>query len=277
MSSIVSTSPTKKVFKHLFVYGTLKTGYTNYNRYLRYAKQLGRATLVGPAITKGKYAMVLRPPNRLPNTRGPVLMKKHQEDETNWHHIQGELWKVDEITIKALDILEGVNDGNKYYHENIQVIYPYKNNSDYSHNNDGKIIDNCTCYFYTTPGTDDELFKITPLLKSYDDNEHNKYIAPKDVNKEILKTIYNDTISCQRCRRKYVKEYNDKDSCRHHSESFAGETKQRWQLPGDTDGSAEIHFFYSCCGNYDKDSEGCHVSRHVSYDEDDTILYKDYD
>ena len=101
MSSIASATPTKKAFKHLFVYGTLKTGYTNYNRYLRYAKQLGRAILVGPAITKGKYALVLRPPNRLPNTRGPILMKEHQEDESNRHHIQGELWKVDEITIKA--------------------------------------------------------------------------------------------------------------------------------------------------------------------------------
>ena len=124
---------------------------------------------------------------------------------------------------------------------------------------------------------DDELLKITPLLPSYDDKAHNEYKPSNELNTEILKTIYTDTITCKRCKQKYVNEYNTNKSCKHHSESYAGETKQRWQLPGDTDGSAEIHFFYSCCGNYDENSEGCHTSKHISYDEDDTILYKEYD
>ena len=265
MTSVASSTTSK--FKHLFVYGTLKKGYTNYTRYLKHSKKLGRAKFISPAITVEKYPLILRPTNRLPNTRGPILMTAHQEDKSKWYHIEGELWKVDEITMKALDILEGVNRTNQYHHENIQVIHKDNNN----------IINDCTCYFYTTLGMDDELLKITPLLPSYDDKAHNEYKPPNELNTEILKTIYTDTITCKRCKQKYVNEYNTNKSCKHHSESYAGETKQRWQLPGDTDGSAEIHFFYSCCGNYDENSEGCHTSKHISYDEDDTILYKEYD
>ena len=64
MTSVASSTTSK--FKHLFVYGTLKKGYTNYTRYLKHSKKLGRAKFISPAITVEKYPLILRPTNRLP-------------------------------------------------------------------------------------------------------------------------------------------------------------------------------------------------------------------
>ena len=272
MASLGVQSHYAGAFKFLFVYGTLKSGYTNYTRYLLPALKLGRAFKVGRATTIKRYPLILRPADRPPKTRGPILMQNHAEPESSWHHIQGELYKVDDLTMRAMDILEGVHKTNQYFHEKIEVRLL---NSEKNDIKDEQI--QCTCYFFGTSGIDDSLLNVTPLLSCYDDQAHEQYQPSKDVNREILKLIYSGTVTCRRCKKKYVTEYNNSSSCRHHSESFAGETKQRWQVPGDTDGSAEIHFFYSCCGNYNIDSEGCHVSKHVSYDEDDIILYKDYE
>lgn len=100
----------------IFVYGTLKRGYTNHVRYLSVAEISGAATLAYHAVTVSKFPLVIRPPNLLPATCGPVLMDR----EGDGHCIRGEVWEMDERTVAAMDILEGVRDGH-YYKKRITV------------------------------------------------------------------------------------------------------------------------------------------------------------
>lgn len=48
--------------------------------------------------------------------------------------------------------------------------------------------------------------------------------------------------------------------------SYSGETAQRWLPPGETEGGAVVHYFYTCCGGQ-KDSPGCCAGRHRTFDE----------
>lgn len=36
----------------------------------------------------------------------------------------------------------------------------------------------------------------------------------------------------------------------------AGETAQRWAAPGENEGGAVVHYFWTCCGSHDSDSPG---------------------
>jgi len=84
----------------LFVYGTLKRGYTNHH-YLSGSKFLGRAT------TKDKFALY---------SDGIPYLLKHPPVS----RIKGELYEVDEETLKRVDVLEG--HPHAYRREKIQVI-----------------------------------------------------------------------------------------------------------------------------------------------------------
>ena len=90
---------------HLFVYGTLKQPFTNYERYLEVAVRSGKAVFLGDTTTVECYPLVLRPPTRLPATRGPMLLNRHNSDPSSWSNIEGQLYDVDESTLQALDIL----------------------------------------------------------------------------------------------------------------------------------------------------------------------------
>jgi hypothetical protein len=58
----------------IFVYGTLKRGYTNHTRYLSVAEDHGTARFIGRAITTDKFPLVIRSKHLPPATCGPVLM-----------------------------------------------------------------------------------------------------------------------------------------------------------------------------------------------------------
>lgn len=92
-SSEESKEETKTtVGKHkIFVYGTLKRGYSNHGR-------LSTATFLGKAYTKFKWAMI----NNWSGTF-PYLLQMH----TNGDHIKGEVFLVDDATLTSLDQLEG--------------------------------------------------------------------------------------------------------------------------------------------------------------------------
>merc|ERR1711918_136073 len=94
----------------LFVYGTLKRGYTNYQRYLGPAERHKKAVFLGEAVTQERYPMVIRPLHMLPSTCGPVLMDKVGTGSC----IKGEVFRVDDDTLTAWDILEGVSSGHYY-------------------------------------------------------------------------------------------------------------------------------------------------------------------
>merc|ERR1719296_199485 len=96
----------------LFVYGTLKRGFTNYERYLGVAETAGKATFMGEATTVTAYPAVVHPAR----TRAPVLM----DCPGRGHCIAGEIFEVDDDTLEAMDILEGVKAGN-YHQKEIAV------------------------------------------------------------------------------------------------------------------------------------------------------------
>ncbi|CAJ1436102.1 unnamed protein product, partial [Effrenium voratum] len=75
----------------VFVYGTLKRGFTNHVRYLGLAEKCRKAVYAGRAKTRLRFPMVLRPPHVEPTTVAPVLMDK----EGAGHHIHGEVYRVD--------------------------------------------------------------------------------------------------------------------------------------------------------------------------------------
>jgi gamma-glutamylcyclotransferase (GGCT)/AIG2-like uncharacterized protein YtfP len=81
----------EKMYK-VFVYGTLKKGYSNH--YL-----LGNSKLLGKAATLSKWTMIGK------DMPFPYLLEK------NWDkgaHVKGELYEVDATTLAKLDKLEGV-------------------------------------------------------------------------------------------------------------------------------------------------------------------------
>jgi len=78
----------------VFVYGSLKRGYWNYDRYL--AATTG-SEFLGEASTEPIYRLFT-------NGAFPYLVK----DEANGYAVQGEIFAVDEPTLMRLDRLEGV-------------------------------------------------------------------------------------------------------------------------------------------------------------------------
>lgn len=162
----------------LFVYGTLKKPFTNYERYLKVAVNSGKAVFVGHARTLECYPLVLRPWSRKPATRGPMLLTSHNSDPSEWHSITGEVYKIDENTFEAMDILEGVRSGY-YYRKPIEVGI----GTDYEE------LVVCQCYFYSTQPGDAEILDARPLLPSYDEIAHSEYL-PGPLNEEIMSLLY---------------------------------------------------------------------------------------
>lgn len=68
--------------------------------------------------------------------------------------------------------------------------------------------------------------------------------------------------TCRLCHAAFLPRLNTPSSCRHHPESYTGETAQRWLAPGDKEHRNDIHFFYTCCGQA-LGSSGCCYSPHV--------------
>jgi len=71
----------------MFVYGTLKRGYTNHVRYLSKAEANGGAIFLGEGTTTEQFPLVLRPDKYPPATRGPVLMDVPGEVSHKTHSI----------------------------------------------------------------------------------------------------------------------------------------------------------------------------------------------
>ena len=89
----------------LFVYGTLKRGDGNYFRLLHNKEGV---EFVAKAVTVKKYSMM--------QSGIPYVSKN---DENHKANIQGEVFKVSDIVLSRIDILEGHPDW--YYREKIPV------------------------------------------------------------------------------------------------------------------------------------------------------------
>lgn len=77
----------------VFVYGTLKEGYSNHNFLLKGAKKIGKAT------SASKWAMIGE------GMSFPYLLRR---DAAEGHTIKGEVYEVTKAELEALDRLEGV-------------------------------------------------------------------------------------------------------------------------------------------------------------------------
>lgn len=95
-----STGSSKQFF-FVFVYGTLKQNFLNYERYLRPSLERGKALLCSPAChTTHRY------PLRIFGQRSvPVLYDRRGTG----CKVKGELYFVDDDVLNALDMLEGVH------------------------------------------------------------------------------------------------------------------------------------------------------------------------
>lgn len=84
----------------VFVYGTLKKGYGNWDRYLR------QSELVGRAATVGKFDMT--------NVGFPYIYPTQ-----SGHRVAGEVFEIDQPTLANLDRLEG--EGH-HYDRTLQLV-----------------------------------------------------------------------------------------------------------------------------------------------------------
>jgi len=150
----------------IFVYGTLKRGFTNYERYLGVAVASGGATFVGEGMTSEPFPLVIRPAHMPPTTCGPVLMDQAEGHEGN--QIIGEVFRVDDRCLEAMDVLEGVKSG--YYYKRSTSIRM-----------EDAILMQCDAYFYPPNG---ELLAL-PLQPAYT-AEHHALYQPGPVNQQIL-------------------------------------------------------------------------------------------
>lgn len=90
---------------YVFVYGTLKKGFYNYDVYLKPAVEFGKAELVGAAQTaQPDFHLVLKRDRFV-----PCLYRAPSEG----YNVLGEVYRVDKDALEALDILEAVAE--KYY------------------------------------------------------------------------------------------------------------------------------------------------------------------
>jgi len=153
----------------LFVYGTLKRGFANYNRYLRMAEHNGKARYLSTASTMNPYPMVVRPADPAINSSGaPQLL----DDPGQGFHVEGEVFLIDHDTFHAMDILEGVHRG-RYCRRTIAVQLSEPR---------GEIREQeCVTYFFAAA---DESTRSLPPRAAYT-MEHNLNYLLKPINEEI--------------------------------------------------------------------------------------------
>ncbi|KAL4144205.1 hypothetical protein PRNP1_013344 [Phytophthora ramorum] len=160
---------------YVFVYGTLKRGLVNYERYLHPAELAGKAEFMGTGLTAcAEFHLVLNPDRSV-----PCLYRAPAEG----YQVPGEVYRVDADALAALDILEAVKD--KYYlREEIPVSVV-----------EGKLKhQTVSSQAYIMPVRED-LLKLqripnyTPLMhKSY----RSRTVTP---NLDVLKCIYGEDVT----------------------------------------------------------------------------------
>lgn len=153
----------------IFVYGTLKRGFFNYSRYLGLAESEGKAVFVGDGLTIDSYPMVVRPPNQTGSSGAPQLL----DEAGKGCHVMGEVYLIDESTLKAMDLLEGVHRG-RYRRQNINVQFKTE---------EGNLRHmECATYFFVA---EDPSLQTLPWLEKYT-SEHNSAYLAKPTSDEIL-------------------------------------------------------------------------------------------
>lgn len=160
---------------YVFVYGTLKRGLINYERYLRPAELAGKAAFMGTGLTAcAEFHLVLNPDRSV-----PCLYRAHAEG----YQVPGEIYRVDSDALAALDILEAVKD--KYYvREEIPVSVV---EGELKHQT-------VTCQVYIMPIRED-LLKLE-RIPNYTALMHKTYRSRSETpNLEVLKCMYGEDVT----------------------------------------------------------------------------------
>jgi gamma-glutamylaminecyclotransferase len=90
----------------IFVYGTLKKEFPNYERYMTSARFMGNYRTVE------KYPLILFSGRYVPG-----MLDRPGEG----HHIEGELFEVDDENLARIDLLEGTHEPDGYRRKSIAV------------------------------------------------------------------------------------------------------------------------------------------------------------
>ncbi|KAF4317698.1 hypothetical protein BBO99_00001115 [Phytophthora kernoviae] len=160
---------------YVFVYGTLKRGLVNYERYLRPAEAVAKAEFVGTGLTAcAEFHLVLNPDRSV-----PCLYRAHAEG----YQVPGEIYRVDADALEALDILEAVKD-EYYLREEVPV-------SIVEGELKGKTV---PCQVYVMPIRED-LLKLE-RIPNYTAEMHKNYRSRTQIpNLTILKCLYGEKVT----------------------------------------------------------------------------------
>ena len=90
----------------LFAYGTLKKGFPNHDNYMESAKRLGKYQTIET------YPLVLCSARYV-----PCMIDSPGEG----HHVEGELYEVDDECLNRIDALERINDSDGYRRHVLRV------------------------------------------------------------------------------------------------------------------------------------------------------------
>jgi gamma-glutamylaminecyclotransferase len=162
----------------VFVYGTLKRGFLNYEDYLGPACSLQKAEFLCEAVTtRSDFCLVVRKDRKVPCLYRPRAGAEEP------YAVPGELFRVDKDTLRALDILEGVDEAS-YYREEIEVTLTSDGPEDAF--KAGQVV---TCHIYLKV-FDDELVALENV-SSYTSEHHEFYKSRARTPKlRILECIY---------------------------------------------------------------------------------------
>lgn len=97
----------------VFVYGTLKRGFPNYDKWMKPFKY------IADGITQEKFQLIVGGPYY-----SPILLNELGEG----HKICGEIFEVDDAGLKILDVLESIGKSNGY--KRIATNAQYSNSPD---------------------------------------------------------------------------------------------------------------------------------------------------
>ena len=151
----------------VFLYGTMKRNFYNYNAYLSCACGRGQARFLHDAITKDPFRLILWGSRHV-----PAMVENSDENNNNndiLPQIHGEVFLVDKNTLAGLD--DFFEDGEvRYTRKPIRIIKSSASSSSLRQRRD------VHAYAYVvTPTTE---FLNLPTLAEYTEMEHEKYSNP---------------------------------------------------------------------------------------------------
>uniref|UniRef100_A0A0B6ZB80 Gamma-glutamylcyclotransferase family protein n=1 Tax=Arion vulgaris TaxID=1028688 RepID=A0A0B6ZB80_9EUPU len=158
--------------QHLaFMYGTLKTGEPNHKQL--FAKSPSGSALVGQARTLSKYPLIVTTPYNI-----PFLLHK----EGSGHRIKGELYFINDETLKHIDWFEG----HPNWYERRQIKVELLTDSDGNKLDQPNIVE---CWLYGLSRYKNSLLEM-PQLEVYHDKEMEIHKRFQTYNPETDESLF---------------------------------------------------------------------------------------